>query len=53
MLSKGLNKQIEIEMHGNKNIANTCNMKFLGLTLNNTLSRKNPYSYYNTQTKFS
>jgi len=27
-------------MHGNKKIANTCNTKFLELTLNNTLSRK-------------
>jgi hypothetical protein len=27
-------------MHGNKKIANTCNIKFLGLTLDNTLSWK-------------
>jgi len=26
--------------HGNKKIANTCNTKFLGLTLDNTLSWK-------------
>jgi hypothetical protein len=39
--------------HGNKKIANTCNTKFLGLTLENTLSWKTQIRYYCTQTKLS
>jgi hypothetical protein len=34
--------QIDLQiMYKNKRIANTCNTKFLGLTLDNTFSRKN------------